>query len=493
VKHRHEQGLLLRAAPHDARRRHIIYALVRLSLALLLCMAALSHPVAQAGRARLRSGAGAGALPALPNLAPARESDPRFGVVQAFQAARDASMIGARWERMTFWWKEMQPDGPRSWNVFATNHDRGINSEIRAGRKIAGVLINTPDWAAVDPKVHGASVPRGLYLPYNDPRNYWGHFVGLMAKHYAGRINDWIIWNEVDIPSGQWHTWTGSRADYARLVKVAYLAAKAANPHARIILFGDPYWYDHGAWFSNLLARLTSDPGARAHHDYFDAANLHLYSGPTGFIDVIKWYQATLRRYGIDKPIWVSETNATPYDDPLRRYPKAHLLDSMDDQASFMVDAFAIDLALGVQRIEVNRMVDGTDFAAGGAPLGLVRNNGTVRPAFYAYRTVSLLLSGVTDGSIAINKHTGVYMVTLHKPGALITVAWDQNAEPAAISVAATGATAMLYDKFDRAQRVGATGGHYRLSLPGATDNSNTADPTVYVVGGSPLILVQPA
>ena len=32
-----------------------------------------------------------------------------------------------------------------------------------------------------------------------------------MAQHYQGRIDTWIIWNEVDISGGQWHTWNGMR------------------------------------------------------------------------------------------------------------------------------------------------------------------------------------------------------------------------------------------------------------------------------------------
>src|SRR5581483_2948809 len=134
--------------------------------------------------------AAAGDAAATQNLAAAPRTDPRFGVVDAYLAPEEASLIGARWERNVFWWKQLQPSGPNSWNFFATDRDHEINRELRAGRSIVGELINTPDWAATNPRVHGASVPKGLYLPYNDPRNYWGHFVGLIARRYAGRIDD---------------------------------------------------------------------------------------------------------------------------------------------------------------------------------------------------------------------------------------------------------------------------------------------------------------
>ncbi len=218
------------------------------------------------------------------------------------------------------------------------------------------------------------------------------------------------------IPSGQWCTWHGSVADYAQLVKVAYLAAKSVNPQAQIILAGDPYWYDHGAFFTTLMADLSSDPQAAVNHDYFDDANLHLYSRPSDYAMIITLYNSIMAKYGIDKPMWISETNALPYNDPIRSYAKAGFFGTMDDQASYIIEAFSLALAMNVQHIEVNRMVDGSDFKAGGEPFGLVRNDKTVRPEYYAYQAATALFDGVTGGTIAYDQATGVYVVTLHKP-----------------------------------------------------------------------------
>jgi hypothetical protein len=418
--------------------------------------------------------------------------DPRLGIEEAFRAPRQAASVPIGWERIPFFWSSIQQSGPDSWNQFAMNHDTQINQELQSGRQVVGLLINTPDWAATQPSQHGASVPKGLYLPYNDPDNYWGHFVGMVAKRYARRINDWIIWNEVNIPSGQWKTWDGTQADYAQLVKVAYLAARAANPQAQIILAGDPYWYDHGALFQNLLHILSSDPQAAANDDYFDAANLHLYSSPLEMISIVNWYRAAMAKIGINKPIWISEMNVVPYNDSVRPYPKGNLRATTDEQANYVVQAFAIDLALGVGRVEVNRMLDGSDFQAGGEPLGLVRNDGTVRPAFYAYRTAATIFAGVTGGSIHADTLTGVYSVTLQRPGATITVLWDQKPLPATVTLPVrTGA--LFYDKFGEPATVPISKDLARLQLAGATATINTADPTAYVIGGNPIIVVQPS
>jgi hypothetical protein len=417
--------------------------------------------------------------------------DPRFGVVEAWRAPQAASAIGVGWERLTFWWKSIQPDGPNSYNLWATDRDHEINREVAAGRQLVGLLINTPDWAAANPAQHGNSLPKGLYLPYNDPHNYWSHFVKLIVAHYKGRIDSWILWNEVTITSGKWCTWHGSAADYAQLTKVAYLAAKSVNPQAQIVLYGDPYWYDHGAFFTKLMANLSHDPHAAANHDYFDDANLHLYSRPSDYQTIITLYNKIMARYGIHKPMWLSETNAIPYNDPIRTYAKAGFFGTMDDQASYIIEAFSLALALNVQHIEVNRMVDGTDFKAGGEPFGLLRNNKTARPEYYAYQAATALYDGVTGGTIHYDKTSGVYIVTLHKPGATLTVAWDQRPTAQTVSIPALAGRATAYDKFGNGNAVRAKGGAYHFTLAPSTDNSDPADPKDYVIGGSPVVLMQ--
>ncbi|MDB5077491.1 MAG: exported protein of unknown function [Chloroflexi bacterium] len=415
----------------------------------------------------------------------------RFGVVEAWRAPQQAAAIGVGWERLTLWWKALQPDGPNSWNAFATGHDGYINRELAAGRKLAGELINTPDWAAANLSQHGSSIPKGLYLPYDDPQNYWGHFVSLIAKRYAGRIDDWVLWNEVNIPSGKYSTWKGSVADYAQLVKVAYLAAHRVNPHARIVLFGDPYWYDHGAFFTKLLDKLALQPGAAANNGYFDVANVHLYNRPLDYATIIPLYMRLLAQHHLHKPIWISETNAIPFNDPVRLYPRAGFFATLNDQASYIVEAFAIAVSLGVERVEVNRMIDGTDFTAGGEPFGLLRNDMSARPAYSAYRTAVQLLSGVTSGRLSVNAVSGVYTVTLHKPGATITVAWDQTPLPASVTIPAVSSSATKYTKLGVTHSVHASSGSYRFPLEPATGNTDPSNPKDYVMGGSPLILVQ--
>ena len=60
----------------------------------------------------------------------------------------------------------------------------------------------TPQWATSTPNTaRPTNVPANLYLPFDDPKNYWGQFMYRLAKRYAGQINTWIVWNEPDLYS----------------------------------------------------------------------------------------------------------------------------------------------------------------------------------------------------------------------------------------------------------------------------------------------------
>src|SRR5436190_11049619 len=286
----------------------------------------------------------------------AQPRDVRFGLNQAWEAPDQADLAGAGWSRLVFWWSSFQPRGARDFNQFATDRDSYIDDELARGRELSAVILNTPGWASADGSPN--AVPRNLYLSWDDPENYWGQFMRRLAERYRGRIDSWIIWNEVDIRDGQWRTWDGSVDDYVQLLRVAYRAIKAGNPEATVVLFGSPWWHDKGAYLSEVLDGLAAAEDGAGWNHYFDVANLHMYSRANDIPEVISWYRAQLAARGLgDKPIWIGETNVVPYDDPLWPELKAGFRASLDEQSSYLIEAFATYLALGVQRIGVNRAV----------------------------------------------------------------------------------------------------------------------------------------
>jgi hypothetical protein len=88
-------------------------------------------------------------------------------VVEAFVAPFAAAYAGVGWERINFDWPSLQPTGPASWNKAAVSGAM-INGEIAAGREIVGLIGGRPRWA-----LDARGLPRGLYLPPDDPRNLW--------------------------------------------------------------------------------------------------------------------------------------------------------------------------------------------------------------------------------------------------------------------------------------------------------------------------------
>lgn len=429
--------------------------------------------------------------PTVAQATPAEQGgrDTRFGLNEAWRAADAADRAGAGWSRVLFWWSEMQKSPGSDLNLFATDQDAYIQSETARGRQLVGAVLNTPGWASADGSANG--VPRGLYAPWDSQENAWGQFMRMMARHYRGKIDTWIIWNEVDISHGQWSTWNGSLEDYVQLQKVAYKAIKAGNPDARVLPFGAAWWYDNGATISKMLDLLASDPEARANNFFFDVGNLHLYSRAADIPRIIGWYREQMQARGMNKPIWISETNAIPYDDAIWQQPKVNFRASLDEQASYMIQAFATYIGLGIERVSVNRAIDGTDFEAGGEPFGLLRNDGSTRPAFTAYQVVTRYYSGVESATYSHDDASGVTKVVMQKSGERVTVLWTMSGAGGSATVDAMGAQALRVNKWGEATPIQADGGKIAVGLPGATANSNPADRSDYVVGGDPVILVE--
>src|SRR4029453_15818800 len=69
---------------------------------------------------------------------------------------------------------------------------------------------------------------------------------------------------------------------------------------------------------------------------------------------------------------------------------------TMDQQASYIIQAFALARAGGAQRMSIYKLVDERPEGPGGL-YGLVRNDGSMRPAFNAFRTAVRYLGNPTS------------------------------------------------------------------------------------------------
>lgn len=416
---------------------------------------------------------------------------PRFGVIEAYEAPDAAADLGVGWTRVRIHWGETQPDGPDQW-VETRVGAREIAAERAAGRQILGLLIGIPDWARdVD------LLPKGLWLPPDHPDNTWAVFVRQAVGRYAGQIDHWVIWNEPDIwqKSAPGHTWDGDELAFAQLLRVGYLTAKQANPRAVIHLPALTFFWDNNfgrpQYLDRLLAALAQDPAAAEHGFYFDIATAHLYFQPNQIFDILTIWRQSMARYGLgDKPWWLVETNAPVSDDPTWPVESVTLAVSQVDQAQYMPQAIAVALAAGVDHISVFKLIDtASDRLANPEPFGLVRADGSRRPAFATYREAIVRLGDTAEA--VRERWDAVGQIRLsHADGALTHVLFARVAAPQQATVLARGETAQLIDAFGNARPLTAVDGRFQIDLPAAPCTHPIADHCL--IGGPTYYLVQP-
>ncbi len=408
----------------------------------------------------------------------------RFGVIESYTAPRAANNLGVSWTRVRFQWAEVQPNGPETWK--STVREEQIDGEIDAGREVVGLLIGIPAWARAE-----NNLPAGLYLPYDDPGNLWANFVREAVGRYDGRIDHWIIWNEPDIddPAAPGHTWDGSIEDFIQLLRVAYLAAKETNPHAVIHLPAFTYFWnpDYIGDFFNVL---VAQPDAAANGYFFDVATAHLYFQPGTVYDGIRILYDEMAARGLPwKPVWLVETNAPPIDDEAWPVENWTLSVTMNEQAAFIPQAVAAALAAGAERIAVYKLLDlRSDREANPEPFGLLRMDGTRRPAFGTYITTIRYLAGAVRAER--ERWDEIGQIRIDQPDRTTTVLFARlPGEAQTAVIPATASTALWVDMWGRAQEIEAEDGQFTVQLPAALCTQSIGD--YCMIGGTTFFLVQ--
>jgi len=451
--------------------------------------------------------------------------DTRFGVAEGFRNPSVMADIGAGWERVVLSWADIQPDGPDDFSWLGrTLPPRALESELRRGVRVAGLLQFTADWAATDAKDPGRSVPRNLDLPDDDPQNYWARFVFETVKYYTGRIDEWIVWNEPefepnDVAGSGTFTWLGSDEQFARLMQVAYRAAKRANPRAVVSFSGTSYWVDQNAgrpqFYERYLRLVSADPAAKASSLYHDAVALNLYRAPDDLVRLHQSFKDLQQRYGVDVPVWLLELNAMPTNDRaipcFERHAFNPIQTTLEQQAAYAIQALALAAAVDYRRIAFYQMVDDNPCQQS-AVWGITRDDGSTRPVAAALRTAVQSFSGflkarfvplvrtqarwpawpTVPGSFVPNWQ--VYLVAFDLPARRrVTVVWSGDGSALRVRLPRRGTTPKLLDGQGRALSVTTAGQDYAIELPAATAHF-AGDPNGYFfIGGEPRLLLEDA
>jgi hypothetical protein len=147
-------------------------------------------------------------------------------------------------------------DGSEDW--------RGVDEVMALARgyglRPVGVLLATPWFIAAC----GAE-PYSYACPPAD-LEAWKRMVSRIVAHTRGVIDTFEILNE---PDGRW-AFTGSAADYAKLLRAGHDATKAANPHAQVAIAGTMGLASR-PWLAEVFAQAGPHP-----ERLYDIVNVHI-------------------------------------------------------------------------------------------------------------------------------------------------------------------------------------------------------------------------
>lgn len=339
--------------------------------------------------------------------------------------------LGVQLSREGYIWLHDEPEPNQHPNV--GDFDDAIARCNQAGIAVQLMITDTPYWASTSPykvkdqpDTYRHAPPLNLYDPiFSDgtdvpgpgkrvnPRNYWARMLDRVARRYKGKVQYYQVWNEPDYPKGAQdanykdheRSWHGSVGDYVRMLQVAHMVVKAADPKASIVTGGIGY-----------VDYLTSmiDRGAGA---YFDDVDFHAYGGPgsdsalRSFLSLHGKLRQVLRQAGLKKGLICSETG----------YPSGDAA----GQAAYIPKLYATGLALGVEGI-----IWYSNTNPSWQQMGLVdwRTMQRRTAGYWAYKTTSTALSGMTYvGKLTFDPRIVAYRF---KSGSReVVVAWAPHRE----------------------------------------------------------------
>src|SRR5579859_6858694 len=445
----------------------------------------------------------------LGNAAPAQADrwyspSPVLGIIDAGRESSAARQAGASWDRALFLWQSIQPNGPNDWALDSYVDQNKLGPSLSSGFPLVGVVQGTPGWAAGDYHDGASAVPSGLDYPVDDARNLFGQFMLRLARAYKGRITTWVVWNEPDFlpgESGTWWTWSGNAADFYKLLKTAYRAIKEVDPTATVVFPATTYFADavHGRelFLGRVLREANNDRDAPANGYFFDAVGVNLYCSLDAVYKVYGVYASILAQYQLQRPLWLTETNCPVYNDATTPESASGRI-TTDEQAAYLIEAVSLARAAGYARIGWYSMVDHDPSSGIFDRWGLVRADGTTRPAFLAFQVASQYLSqpGVTARLAPLGTTTAdgwpVTRVIFDdlSQRSRVQVLWRTADGPATVQVEAAGTSAVLIDPLGFSAAANRTDSGWEVPLP-PSRVAQPSDPPGFQSVGYPILLVE--
>ena len=188
-------------------------------------------------------------------------------------------------------WPQLQP-GRFQWNF--TKLDRYVAMAKITRVDILLPLGLSPSWASARPAEKSGYSPGFAAEPASI--SDWRMYVKTVAERYKGKIYNYEIWNEVNVPA----FYSGSPQKLKELTCEAYRIIKETDPKNKLVF---PSVVSDSGFFEKLLkldiARCT------------DVIGYHFYTpltGPEQILSSVNEIKALLKKYHIEQPIWNTES-----------------------------------------------------------------------------------------------------------------------------------------------------------------------------------------
>jgi hypothetical protein len=313
----------------------------------------------------------------------------------------EAVQAGSYWVRFeAFDWDLIEPV-PSTPPVYRweTVDEASLLNASQNGLNLIALVKYTPAWAQKYPGSTCGPIKSEAF-------GRWADFLSSLVDRYKNppyNIKFWELGNEPDTPVWYDKSVFGCWGDvndpyfggefYAQMLKAAYPAIKAADPQAQVLVGG--LLLDNPDVATNNTALFLEGILRGGGGPFFDAVSFHCYSYPWGAVG------------RMSNPNWPGSVTSIPekvlfIKDVLNRYGQGYKTlmntesalycdiespECLKTQAVFAARALVEGLALRLQSVVYYAMKN--DFRG----LGLLRNDGTPRPAYLAYKTASSFLA----------------------------------------------------------------------------------------------------
>ena len=476
---------------------------------------------------------------------------------------QSAQAIGSHLNRWPMYWPQIEKNPISQPRVFDwTAQDANVIADINHGLSVLPILMLTPiglDTAgsqlAPAPKVgdglqlhmQGGSLnvpsvpssqgspPQGLYLSvFSDgsdvpgsgktinQNNRWAYFVNAAVNRYqpggalaqsqgwnSGQgVRYWEIWNEEDLDQ----FFIGTPTDFARLQKVAYLAAKQADPDATIV-FGGLAHFQKPGWLNDVLNIIATDPMSTTYHGFMDAVASHSYSWAWQTFGYLYEDRVRLDAHGFNTvKLWLTETGVPVCDDPPYEFCPSPYRGTMSEQADFLIQTTVWADWVQAEKIVWFQLYDDCGNDGHYDAFGLVRNppsvpacpltarDGTPRAAYQTFNVVRQYLTNVQPywrdrrtGTTTDWANGNQEILAFKRPATSqrIVTMWTRKNSADTVILTATSTSAVLITPNGTSQTITPVNGVYSIALPAATNYSTSTNDGSAAIGGSPRILIE--